>query len=221
MYSREYEGLELQFEASGGLWNSSLVMQDKQTDTYWSIMAGTAIGGELDGTKLRELPVSAKVRWDDWRERHPDTLVLSVEGREHAPDAYQRYWEDPAGYRGQQATDDRLATKDPIFAFEYGGTRFAVPATSAVGGVVHALPEGPTVFLWRSGEAEIFQSTAAYLSWSGGFERDGDTWVETTSRARFDTSTGRFRGGAVEPLVGFDTFWYNWSLTNPDTRVLR
>ncbi len=219
MYSREYDGLELQFEASGGLWNSSLVMQDKQTDTYWSIMAGNAIGGELAGTELRELPVSAKIRWDDWRERHPDTLVLSVDGREHAPDAYQRYWEDPNGFRGQQADDDRLPTKEPIFAFEYGGVAYAVPIASLARGAAFSVPNGPHVLLWRRPDSEMFEGTVAHMSWEG-FERRDDSWIETGTGAALDQLTGRFVGADVEPLLGFDTFWYNWSLTHRQTVIL-
>lgn len=219
MYSREYGGRELQFEASGGLWNSSLVMQDKQTDSYWSIMAGSAIGGRLEGTDLKELPVSEKARWDDWQDRHPDTLVLSVDGREHAPDAYRGYWEDPRGFRGQEAEDDRLDTKEPIYAFEYGGVAYAVPMEAAEGGATFALEGGPSVFLHREPDAPLFESTAAYMSGSG-FERRDDTWVDLGTGARFDPETGRFEGGRVEPLIGFDTFWYNWSLTHEGTVVL-
>ena len=32
---------------------------------------------------------------------------------------------------------------------------------------------------------------------------------------------GRFRGGSVERIRGMDTFWYSWSLENPDTSILR
>ena len=55
MYSREYQGRALNFEASGGLLNASLVMQDKETDTYWSIIEGKAIAGEKElGVKTEE-----------------------------------------------------------------------------------------------------------------------------------------------------------------------
>lgn len=219
MYSREYGDRVLSFEASGGLWNSSLVMQDKETDTYWSIMSGTAIGGEMSGTELTELPVSEKARWDEWRERHPDTLVLSVRGNEHAPDAYRGYWEDPRGFRGQEAEDDRLDTKEPIYAFELGGAAHAVPMSAVEGGGAFHLDAGPHVFLYREPGAELFESTAAYLS-PAGFERRDGTWVETGTGARFDTETRRFTGGDVEPLVGFDTFWYTWSLTHEDPVIL-
>jgi hypothetical protein len=94
VYGREYGSDELQFEASGGLMYAALVMQDKETDTYWSIMSGDAVAGELKGRKLEELPVSVKTRWKDWLAAHPDTVVLSVDGVEHPPvNPYEKYFE--------------------------------------------------------------------------------------------------------------------------------
>ena len=90
----------MNFEASGGLINASLVMQDKQTDTYWSIMEGEAIAGELSGEKLVELPVSEKIQWRHWKEKYSDTLVLSVRGREDGPDGYRDYFRDSRGFGG-------------------------------------------------------------------------------------------------------------------------
>lgn len=218
MYSREYRGLELTFEASGGLVNSSLIMQDKETDTYWSIMKGSATAGELNGTELVELPVSEKTAWKDWVARHPDTRVLSVDGREHADDGYERYWADPDGYRGQQATDRRLETKTPIFAFERDGDRFAIPHARIEGGRVVELADGALLFLHREPGAAMFRSTAAYLS-RAGFVTDDAGWIELETGARFDPDSGTF-AAELDQLIGFDTFWYNWSLNNPETAVL-
>ena len=61
----------MNFEASGGLKNSSLIMQDQETDTYWSIMEGEAVAGELAGSKLIELPVRERISWRHWRAKHP------------------------------------------------------------------------------------------------------------------------------------------------------
>ena len=58
----------------------SLVMQDKETDSYWSIMTGKSEGGAQGGTRLNELPVGVKLQWKEWVRRHPDTVVLSVDG---------------------------------------------------------------------------------------------------------------------------------------------
>ena len=217
MYSRDYRGRTLNFEASGGLVNASLVMQDEQTDTYWSIMEGEAVAGELNGEKLVELPVSEKIQWRHWKERHPDTLVLSVNGREDGPDEYRDYFRDSRGFGGASAKDDRLETKTPVFAFHRGTESYAVTQKSIEDGTVFVLEDGASVFLYRRKGSSIIESTHAFISTSG-FEQQNGVWVEKGSGARFDKTSGEFSG--VESLGGFDTFWYNFSLNNPETLLL-
>ena len=83
MYDRKVAGRTLNFEASGALKDASLVMRDRETDSWWSIMTSDAIGGALDGADLEELPYGEKATWGDWKRRHPETTVLSVDGVEH------------------------------------------------------------------------------------------------------------------------------------------
>ena len=217
MYTRDYRGRTLNFEASGGLVNASLVMQDEQTDTYWSIMEGEAVAGELNGEKLVELPVSEKNQWRYWKERHPDTLVLSVNGREDGPDRYRDYFRDSRGFGGASAIDDRLETKTPVFAFHRGTESYAVTQKSIEDGTLFVLEDGASVFLYRRKGSSMIESTHAFISTSG-FEHRNGVWVEKGSGARFDKTSGEFSG--VESLGGFDTFWYNFSLNNPETLLL-
>ncbi len=211
MYSRDYEDVTVEFEASGGLINSSLVMQDRQTDTYWSMMKGKAIAGELEGNDLVELPVSEKLQWRDWKAKHPDTLVLSIQGREDARSSYRDYFVDPNGFRGQKAQDKRLLTKEPIFAFHHGAVAYAVRQKDIEGGAVYELEDGIYALLLRLRDASMFASTTAYLS-KRGFEQIEGDWVAVGSEVPLSET---------EPLRGFDTFWYNFSLNNPDTKLLR
>ena len=222
MYSRAYGGRELNFEASGGLINASLVMQDRETSSYWSLMSGKSLAGEYEGTPVEELPTGEKVRWREWKAAHPDTLVLSVNGRQHAGDAYASYWTDPDGFSGFTAEDDRLETKTPIYAFRSGDVSYAVELAKVSGG--HSFDvDGKQIFLYRKPNDPLFASTAAYMTSGAGFiERDG-IWVHVDPGATFDDASGEFTGaapGEIERLPGFDTFWYNWSLTNPDTELL-
>lgn len=224
VYGREYDDKTLRFEPSGGLINGSLVMQDRETDTYWSIMSGSAVGGELKNTKLAELPLGEKMQWKDWLKKHPETLVLSVDGKEDRPvDYYADYFSNERGYRNLEAKDKRLKTKEPIFAFEYDGRKVAVPHEEFKNGRVFDF-EGKKLFLFRPRDAEIFVSTAAFLTDDGAIEKRNGKWVDTKSECVFDESSGKFSGtgnACPQLLTGFDTFWYNWSLINTDTDVLK
>ncbi len=230
MYDRNYAGKTLNFEPSGGLMNASLVMQDKQTDTYWSIMSGKAEAGELDGTALVELPVSEKMTWGEWYARHPDTLVLSVTGRgrdgqmttlqDPGSDAYGNYFATDGGFRGAEATDPRLDTKDQIHAFLHDGVAYAIDLRRVVGGKTFELQDGTEVLVYREAADPMFRGSSAFMS-SAGFEQRGGSWFETSTGAEFNAITRDFGGAAVERLNGFDTFWYTWSLTHTDTELFR
>ncbi len=223
MYSREYQGRALNFEASGGLLNASLVMQDKETDTYWSIIEGKAIAGELEGNPLVELPVASKIQWKDWVKRYPETLVLSVEGREDYPkNAYDDYMTSDEGFRGAEALDGRLETKQEIFAFELDGKRYAVPFRVSEGGTVFKIDD-VHVFLYRPFSSEVYYSTIAFRSDERGFEFEQGRWLHQASGRAFSPETGGFLGDdtpSLSRMTGFDTFWYTWSTIHPRTEVL-
>jgi len=230
VYDRNYGGDTLSFEASGGLMNASLVLQDKETDTYWSIMSGRAEAGPLEGTALTELPVGEKMSWAEWHAKHPDTLVLSTtqqtsDGTEATiqdpgSDTYGAYFAGDEGYNGVEATDSRLATKAQIHAFLHEGTPYAIELRRTIGGRTFELSDGSVVFIFREASDEMFRSSAAFIS-EAGFEQRGGMWFEIGTGAEFNGINRNFGGAAVERLNGFDTFWYTWSLTHTNTELFR
>lgn len=223
MYGRDYGDKVLNFEPSGGLIHGSLIMQDRETDTYWSIMRGEAIGGALKGAKMQELPYGEKMRWRDWVKKHPDTLVLSVGGREDLErNPYDRYFASDEGYRGIAVRDKRLKTKEPVFTLQFQNRKIAVPHRRIEGGRVFDLGKAK-LFLYRPKGEEIFFSSAAFLLKSGELEKKDGRWTVRGTNCVFDPEKLRFTGDSTacpEAITGFDTFWYTWSLLNPDTEVL-
>jgi len=202
--------------------NATLVMQDFETDSYWSIMTNEAIEGEKKGTKLRELPVSSKVQWKKWVKKHPNTLVLSVDGEEDTSTGYISYFNSPEGFRGIEATDQRLENKESIFTFEYENKKYAVANEIIEGGKVFDLGN-LRILLYRPENADLFYSTIAYQTKSLGFSKVENGWMEIDSGCVFDIETESFSKDGTncpERFSGFDTFWYTWSLNNPDTELL-
>ena len=219
MYGREYDGKTYTLEASGGLTNSSLVMQDRETDSYWSLMKSEVVAGKLKGLKVNELPVGERMRWADWKKKHPDTLVFTVRGRQDDDNVYADYFSSRRGFRGQMASDHRLDTKDPIFAFRFGNKNYAIEQDEIEEGAVFQIAD-IYVFLYRNEDAEMFESTSAFTS-REGFEQRNGVWYVKGSECRYDVRRRNFSDATcAKPLAGFDTFWYNWSLNNPDTQVL-
>jgi hypothetical protein len=207
----------LNFEASGALMDASLVMRDRETDSWWSIMTSDAIGGELDGTDLVELPQAEKTTWKDWRKRHPDTLLLSVDGAEHIDNnPYDNYFASDSTFRDLAIDDDRLAPKDSVYSFWWASAPYAVPHTAFAGGKILEV-EGWTdnrLLLYRGKKASIFESSQAWVVpvsvvTDAGKEKDLLEMVRA----------GRAAG--AEQLTGFDTFWYNWVSVNEDTHLVQ
>jgi Protein of unknown function (DUF3179) len=219
IYDRRVGARELRFEPSGVLMGGAAVIQDKETDSYWPILQGKAAHGELKGSALSVLPVAAKALWKDWVREHPDTVVLSVGGREHlGRNPLEPYLASTYGFRGMVAADTRLVTKEPVFGFELDGKHYAVRAADLADG--WAFRAGARhVFLYRPQDAALNVDTRAFVS-DAGFARQGEAWVEKASGALFDPERGHFAGNGARALQGFDTFWYVWSLNYPSTDLL-
>lgn len=83
----------LNFGVSGLLYNSDVLLYDRQTESLWSQLEGAAISGKLKGTELPQLPV-LHTTWRDWRKKHPETLVLDSDtgfDRNYNRDPYGGY----------------------------------------------------------------------------------------------------------------------------------
>jgi hypothetical protein len=191
-------------------------MRDRETDSWWSIMSSKAIGGSLNGADLVELPVGEKITWGDWKKRHPDTSVLTVDGGEHeSANPYRDYSASEETFRNLQIEDRRLAPKAPIYSFWWQGKPYAAPHASFEGGRIFYLEgfQAKRLLLYRRQGASMFESSQALTV-------DAQAVSETTEpQALLD----RIESGEVpgERLPGFDTFWYNWISVNEESLLLR
>ncbi len=66
------------YGVSGLLYNSDVLLYDRQTGSLWSQIRSQAVSGPLKGTGMPAV-VTAHTTWRDWLNRHPDTLVLSTD----------------------------------------------------------------------------------------------------------------------------------------------
>jgi hypothetical protein len=92
-YRAQAQGKHLRFGVSGLLYNSDMVLYDRQTESLWSQIMAQAISGPLKGARLELLPLE-HTTWLDWKARHPDTLVLSTDtghARDYTRSPYAGY----------------------------------------------------------------------------------------------------------------------------------
>ncbi|MPY91850.1 MAG: DUF3179 domain-containing protein [Acidimicrobiia bacterium] len=130
-YDRRHDGRVLDFGVSGALWNSSLVMYDRQTSSLWGHFTGEGILGVLAGVRLDPFPV-ALASWAEFAAAHPDGLILSREtgfakdyGRNPYP-GYDDVGSPPFLYDGE--VDGRYAAKTRVIGVQLEGAAFAVTA---------------------------------------------------------------------------------------------
>ncbi len=85
------DGTRYLFGVSGLLYRRNVLMYDRQTESLWSQIAAKAVTGPMAGDSLEILPAE-HTTWQDWKTRHPDTLVLSFNtgySRNYGRDPYR------------------------------------------------------------------------------------------------------------------------------------
>ncbi|MEJ7800284.1 MAG: DUF3179 domain-containing protein [Ilumatobacter sp.] len=234
----------LSFGTSGSLYQSALVMYDRQTESLWSHFTGQAIAGVLTGAELDSYPV-ATVAWSDWRDAHPDGLVLSRDtghDRDYGRNPYPGYDDvDNPPYLFEGEVDDRLAAKTRVVGVGLDTTPTAIRLDPLLDAGVVALDlDGAPAVAWAlPGTASALDAdevtdgrdvgaTGVFLATHDGqaltFTRTGNGFVDAQTGSRWDifgtAVEGPLEGATLDPVEHVDTFWFAWAAFAPSTRVL-
>ena len=215
-----YRG-ENSFGTTGHLLNSNLVMYDRDTDSRWPQLLGTAIEGEHAERSLRGFRVTSTT-YDAWTTTHPDTRVLTRDTgfvRNYDVDPYGAY-NPKAGYYATQGQlydplrdPGRVPPKLVLVAARTPSGSFAVSkprlredriVEGAAGDVpVVAVydPELDTGYVYRRGEATVAVVAGAD---AGAREYDADTNADAGANAL-----------ALDRVRSFDVMWFAWNALYP------
>jgi hypothetical protein len=244
---RDVAGRVLTFGTSGKLYNSALVMYDRQTRSLWPQFESSAVAGALTGTKLKTLPVQT-ISWRDWRAAHPDGLVLdrnTGHQRDYGANPYTGYDEpdeQPFAFAGD--TDTRLAPKARIVAFEPGEAVGPLAVTYERlrrDRVVRVREGAQPVTVWfkpglnsaldtaQIADGKQVGAVEAYVPvWQDRaltFRPDGDEFVDPQTGSTWDilgrAVAGPAAGAQLTPVTHTDTFWFAWAAFHPDTEIVR
>lgn len=230
VYDRHVDGEVLDFSNTSALYESDLVMVDRNTGSYWWQVAGEAIVGPLTGTTLTPLP-SSVARWEDWRQLHPDSRVLSREtgfDRPYDNDPFVNYSEQIDDGRfpfqvGDPARDERLAASTMVVGVELDDVNRIYPLPIKDGVINDVVADTPVVLLTASdGEtATVFSPI-----------HDGDRLqFEATDEGYVDSATGSVWSAAGEAISGTlegqrlsavpsrTTFWFAYIAAFPDAEL--
>ena len=237
--------LVLDFGTSGSLYNSALVMYDRQTESLWSHFTGEAIVGHLTGDELETLPV-ATVSWGEFRDAHPDGLVLSRETgfeRDYGRNPYPGYDDvDSSPFLFDGETDPRLPAQTRVVAVQGDQDAVAVVGDHlyeervvdiSVDGqdLVVLLSRGTASALdaGRIVEGRDVGASGVFVPVVNGQELSFEAVDDATFR---DTETGTtwsilgvgldgpLAGEQLEPYEHLDTFWFAIAAFRPDTTII-
>lgn len=234
----------LTFGTSGSLYQSDLVMYDRQTESLWPQLEGRAAVGFLTGTELKRIPI-ATVPWQQWLDQNPDGWVLSRDtgiDRDYGRNPYQAY-DAPSTepFLLDEKSDPRLLPKERVVAIS-GDDPTAIPLQAvvdervveervseeplviwAVAGLRSALDTAQIVNGRLVGASGVFQRTLGNRTLSFAAKgRDTFTDVQTNSTWNLlgTAVAGPLEGKQLTAVPHVDTFWFAWAAFEPDTRLL-
>jgi len=170
------DGMTRTFGVSGLLYNSDVLMYDRQTESLWSQLAMKAVSGPALGEELELIP-SQHLEWETWKKENPSGRVLSRE-----TGASRNY--DRMPYRGYEQSSrilfpvkkyrDELKNKEWIAGLHVDGVPAAFPLDelevegTVKAGVGETLirvtfdPERETVKAVQAESGEVIPVTRAY-----------------------------------------------------------
>ena len=244
-YVRQLGDRVLDFGTSGTLYQSALVMYDRQTQSLWSHFTGQAVIGTLTGTQLELIPMST-VSWADWRKANPDGLVLSRDtgyDRDYGDNPYPGYddvEDQPFLFKGE--VDGRLAAKERVVGIRRGNDAVAIRTTKLFKRRVTEIEIGGApvvVWLARGTASALDESSVATgrdVGATGAFDPtvDGrhltfesrkhgfrDRETGSTWDVLGNASAGPLAGSKLTAVEHVDTFWFAWAAFLPDTRIVK
>ena len=218
LYETQVEGRDTPFVfgSSGFLYRSNKLMYDRETNSLWNQFTGRPVVGALTGSGIElEVRPVAITSWAEWRARHPDTRVLSLETgftRDYTPGRpYGAYFADPELMFPALVPDGRLKPKDYVFALRAAGHEKAWPLTAFAGGAVinDTVGDLDVVLIGARATRTVRAYEAGGRDFAAG---DGDTVIADGAAWRIEEEALVGPGGArLARLPGHIAYWFAWS----------
>jgi hypothetical protein len=189
------DGRDYSFGVSGLLYNSDVLMYDRQTESLWSQILGRALSGSARGTELQSIPV-IHTSWKEWSDMQPLSEVLSTQTgylREYSRDPYPGYADSGRIWFSVANRDRRYSTKEWVIGLE-------------VDGQTRAWPFSELDKLWKT------EPHKAYLEDHIRGQRLRIYYQPESRSVRITDDQGRL-------LNGISAFWFAWIAFHPDTEV--
>ncbi len=229
LYESSVDGVQHDMGTSGFLFRSNKLMFDQDTYSLWNTMWGTPVVGPLVGRDIR-LPRRSVVTttWGEWRRRHPDTTVLSLNTgfrRDYGEGvAYQEYFATDKLMFNSSQVDNRLPNKAEVLGLVFSDSAeppLAIAASYAAENPIIHERIGDRAFVVitdRSGAMRVYESGGLqFVHWDGDValrDADGRDWIVHEDRLLSEN------GDVFERLPSHNAFWFGWFGAYTNTRLL-
>jgi len=111
------------FGVSGLLYNSDMLLYDRQTESLWSQIMERAISGPRIGEQLNAVPVQMTT-WQEWKKQYPDSKLLSRNtgfSRNYDETPYLGYEKSSLLYFQVAHSDNRYHKKESVLGLTIDG----------------------------------------------------------------------------------------------------
>jgi Protein of unknown function (DUF3179) len=192
-FSAEVNGKMLNFGVSGLLYNSDVLLYDRDTQSLWSQIMGQAVSGQLVGQKLTAIALS-HTTWHAWLQQHPDSLVLNTDTGFH-----RNYDRNPyAGYeksrdiyfKTSHKAPDYYHPKERVLGLESGGSFKAYP-------FIELNKQGQTRF------KDSFDGQRFTIEWDD------------------KNQSGNIYAANGKMIPAIQGYWFAWFAFHPNTEVFK
>ena len=229
IYETQVGGVNYQMGTSGFLYRSNKLMYDRGTQSLWNTLWGKPVIGPLVGKNIQLKRRSVvTTSWGEWRRRHPDTTVLSLDT------GYQRDYGEGVAYRDYFATDElmfnvpdldmRLKNKDEVLAIilpEYPDQPLAIASAYLSDHQLLHEEIGAMRFVVitdNSGASRVFAANSTQF-----IDFDGDDTLADEQGQLWQLSESRLvgeRGQELLRLPAHRAFWFGWYSAYSKTRLI-
>lgn len=192
VYASTFDGKVHKFGVSGLLYNSDVLLYDRETETLWSQILSKGISGKLVDSQLEIIP-SSHTSWKAWLANYPDTEVLSTDtgsSRDYSRSPYGDYDKGRETYFPLAFRSQKYHPKERVIGITINGKHKVYPFTELA--------------KIKSGELKDNFS-----------ERQLQLIFDAENRDGFIKDSK----GNVLPSI--NTFWFAWYAFHPDADIFK
>ncbi len=242
------ENYLLNFEVSGMLRNSGMVMADQQTETWWQQLTGQGIVGKLAGAMLEVVP-SLVISVDEFFTRYPEGKILSPETGTRVQ---ERYGTNPyIGYDKKEnkpyerfydhtKLDTRLPAMERVIDVK-GKNNFKIYPFSIIAKkrVINDTYDGKPIVIFHSqktvsildsqqiSESKAIGSVTVFSSMVEGkkltFKKKRNKFMDQQTGSTWDVTglciKGKLKGKELIPEPHSNHFAFAWLTNYPDSEI--